>query len=163
MEELESDLSLVKQFYELSHWGRLFFMGLLAVVFIITSGQAVWEIAQPVSQITGVIEDITETKATVRSATYSLALRNGQGELEFVRLRNNGRILNYLQAQEDTLSRQVTASLRQEVVISLAILDGNGITIRESRLSPSLKLLIGLIPLLILLFHVRPNFVQWRV
>ena len=159
----KSEITQIQQFYKLTHWGRLFFMILLAAVFIGTTGQAVWEMAQSVRKVTGIIQETAETRPSTRSATYTLVIRDDQGELDFLRLRNNGRILNYLLAQEDFPTRRVTVNMRQGTAISLSFFDGDEIVINESRLYPSIKLLIGLIPLFILIFHVRPSLVERQV
>jgi len=86
-------------------------------------------------------------------------LRTNQGSVHTIQLVNNGRILNYLLANEERIPSQVTVHQRQGKVTALDLLDGTGLTIRDSRVPPLVRLLIGLVPLLILAFHVRPGLV----
>jgi hypothetical protein len=137
-------------------------MALLVIVFLGTTGQAIWQLAQSTSSTAAMIVEVTETLTSSRSAIYNLSLQTDQDGRSFVQLRNNGRILNYLLAQEHIRDRRVIVEQRGGAVLSLTFVDDDDLTIRESRIMPMIQLIIGLFPLLILLLHIRPNLIEQR-
>jgi hypothetical protein len=158
----------IPPFFSLSYWMRLLFMLLLAAAFIGTSGPAVWRLMQSSSRLPitiGTIVEIAETRTSNRSAIYRLVLRDDQGELKFVQLRNNGRILNYLLAQDqaELATRRVAVEHTQDFADKLSFQNGTASILRESGLQPVVQLLIGFIPLLIILLHVQPHLVEQRL
>jgi len=137
-------------------------MALLAVTFLGTTGQALWQLTQPTESISGSLIDVAETRVNGRLAIYNLVLRTDQGELTSIRLRNNGRILRYFLDQEQFVPEPILVRYRQGKVSSLDFLTGDGFTLRDSRVPPLARLLIGLLPLLLLVFHLRPGLAGKR-
>ncbi|HEX6383894.1 MAG TPA: hypothetical protein VF177_04415 [Anaerolineae bacterium] len=140
-------------FFWLVHWGRLFFLVVLVVVLLATAGRALWQLAQPTEAVTGVIEGVEEDRISNRMATYGLSLRTNEDALAFIRLRNNGRILTYLLAQERLPDSRVIVRHRQGTAVELSFLDGATPTIREPAAPPAVSLLVllpGLVVLLLL-------------
>lgn len=152
----------IPSFYSFSHWGRLAFLVLLAAVVVGTAGQTVWQVALPLNRVTGTVEAITETQLGDRAASYTLSLRTQQGELTFVRLRNNGRILNYLLSVDEPSDLRVAVDLRQGLAVNLTLLNRDGHTIRESPAPPVLALLVAIIALFILFLLVCPDLIERR-
>jgi uncharacterized membrane protein len=149
-------------FYPLSHWGRVIFLVLLTAVVISTIGHLIWQVAQPVNRVTGTVEAITEMRLSNSAASYTLSLRTEQDELTFVRLRNNGRILNYLLSVDEPSRLRVAVDQRQGLAVNLILLNRDGRTIQESTAPPILALLVALIGLFILLPLVRPDLIERR-
>jgi len=144
-------------FFLASHWARMLLMALLAITAAGTMGQAIWQLTQPNSQALGEFVEVTETGANDASVIYNLVLRNERGELEFIRLRNNGRILNYLLTQRDVVKQRVAVQQSRDVAQRIELLDGVNQTVRESKLSAPVQLLIGGMSLIILVLHIRPR------
>ncbi len=160
MEMESSNRNAGRPFFSISYWARLVLMTLLMIVFLSTSGQAIWDLVHASSLETLTMVEVSEALTSNHSAIYNLSLQNDQDELEFVRLRNNGRILNYLLAQDNIGHRRVVVEQKAGEVYALTFLDGAKLTIRESRIAPAIQLVIGLFPLLIFLFHIRPKFIE---
>jgi hypothetical protein len=152
-----SDSNRIRRFYSLSHWLRLLLLVLLAATFLGTTGQAVWQLIQPVESVSGMIIDVTETRVNSRLAIYNLILRSDQGETHTAQLENNGRILRYLLDQEPLAQERALVHYQRGKVTSLSFFNNNGITLRDSRVPPVARLLIGLLPLLLMVFHLRPG------
>jgi len=146
----------IRLFFSLSHRARQLLMGLLAAVFLGTVGQAVIRLAQPVSQVTGTIVDLSENKINTRSAQHTVTVQDNQAA-HIIRLRNNGRIWKALQSREDWAGLSVVIEVQGGVAIKMTAAGGNIATISEAQFPPLVMLLIGLVPLLLLLFHIQPQ------
>jgi hypothetical protein len=86
-----------RSFFRFGQLGCLSFTALLALVLLVTLfSQAIW-LLRPVNEVAGVIGPIQEERRG-QTADYGLAVRPEQGELLYLRLRNNGRVMAYLQA-----------------------------------------------------------------
>jgi hypothetical protein len=137
-------------------------MALLAMAFVGTSAQAAWQLLQSSTTVSGEFVEVAEARTGIQSAIYSLVLRTDQGELIFVRLRNNGRILNYLLARGGEVMGQQAAVVIQGSAATFTIQGSEARTVREARIPPAIQLLIGVLPLLILVLHIRPNLLMIR-
>lgn len=137
-------------FFRLVHWYRLFYLFLLAIVLLATTGQVLWRMSQPIESVPGVIEEISETRLSNQAASYELSLRTDEDGLAFVQLRNNGRILRYLLDQEALPESRVIVRHRRGTAVELALLNGTTPTIREQAAPPAVFLLVLLPGLLVL-------------
>lgn len=149
----------LQPFFSYSHWARLSLMALLAVAFAATTVQAAWQLLQSSTPITGQFVEVAEAKTGVQTASYTLVLRVEGGELEFVRLRNNGRVHNYLLSRGAEISGPLSAVVRQGSVTEITLGGDNPRTVRDARIPPAIQLIIGLFPLLLLVLHIRPELV----
>lgn len=150
-------------FFRFIHWGRLFYVVLLAVVLLATAGRALWQTTRPIDSVVGVMEEVTETRLSNRQASYGLSLHTDGDALAFVELRNNGRILNYLLDQSDLSEVRVVVRHRQGTAVELIPLDGTMPTVRESVAPAALPFLILLPGLLVLLLLARPDAIVRRL
>jgi hypothetical protein len=155
----------IQPFYPFAHRATQIFMILLATVFIGTCGQAVWQLSQPSTRITGAIVEVSETMTSRQSARYELILRTDEGQLVRVRLRNSGHILNSLMEQDQAgiEGRRVVVETRRGIAEELFAQDGGAGVIRESGIQPVIQLLIGLLALFILILLLWPNLVAGRL
>jgi len=150
-------------FFRLVHWGRLFYMVLLATVLLATAGRALWQMTRPVDSVAGIIEEVSETRSSNRAAGYGLSLRTNEDALAFVQLRNNGRILNYLLDQPELPNNRVLVRHRQGTAVELTLLDGAMPTIREPAAPAAVFFLILLPGLLVLFLLGRPDLIERRL
>lgn len=146
----------IRLFFTLSHRARQLLMGLLAAVFLGTVGQAVVRVAQPVSQATGIVVTLSENKISNRSAQQILTLQENQ-TTHTIRLRNNGRIWKALQTRADLIGLGVVIEEQGGVAGKMIPADGSSAVVQEAQFPPLVMLLIGLVPLLLLLFHIQPQ------
>lgn len=146
----------IRLFFSLSHRARQLLMGLLTAVFLGTVGQAVVRMAQPASQVAGTIVDLSENKINTRSAQPSLTVQDNQAT-HIIRLRNNGRIWKALQSREDLIGLRAVIEVQGGMAVKMVPADGSSQSAREAQFPPLVMLLIGLIPLLLLLFHTQPR------
>jgi hypothetical protein len=95
----ESKLRARPDLFTWSHWSCGTFVGLLALVLAISLldglGRALW----PTSTAVGALGAVAETRLSNRQAAYHAVLEAEDGDLLVLRLRNNGRILEYLRNQ----------------------------------------------------------------
>jgi hypothetical protein len=147
----------VAPFFSGAHWARLLLMALLTFSGITTIGQSIWQLAQTTEQIPGRLVEVSETRGSSWSANYHLVLRDGKEELHFVRLRNNGRLLNYLSTQGVVLAERAVVEVSDGHAKSLQLTDRENVVIRESGASPLVQLFIGVLLLVILALHLQPR------
>ncbi len=152
-----SNSGQVQPFFANSHWARLALMALLAMAFVATTVQAAWQLLQSSTTVAGRFIEVAEARTGVQTAAYTLVLQPEGGELVFVRLRNNGRILNYLLSRGGEITGPLTAMIRQGSVTEISFGGDNSRTVRDARIPPATQLLIGIFPLLLLILHIRPE------
>jgi hypothetical protein len=86
-----------QRFFRFSQIGCLSFTALLLLVLIVTLLSQAWWLLRPIAEVAGTIGPIQEERQG-QTAHYGLAVRPEQGELLYLRLRNNGRVMAYLRA-----------------------------------------------------------------
>jgi hypothetical protein len=95
----ESHARATPDLFTWSHWGCGAFVGLLALVLALSLvyglGRALW----PTATAVGTLGPVEENLLSNRQAVYQAPLQTEDGDLLVLRLRNNGRILDFARNQ----------------------------------------------------------------
>jgi hypothetical protein len=95
----ESQLRPRPDLFTWSHWSCGAFVGLLALVLVVSLVYGLGRTLWPTTTVVGTLGPVEETRLSNRRAAYHAVLEAEDGDLLVLRLRNNGRILNYLRNQ----------------------------------------------------------------
>jgi hypothetical protein len=138
-------------FFAASYWGCLLFLSLLAIV---AAGSAV-RLLQRGEIVTydGVLGSVELLQPSPRRASYRVSLQSDEGELVSLRLRNQGRIVAYLQS--NPAGQQVQVQARDGIVQSLHLRE-QAETIVEREAPPLLLAAAVLLPVLLLALFAWP-------
>lgn len=136
----------------------LFLLMLLAVV-VGTAVRYVVQATGPTATFAGSAGTLEQSGQNPRQTTYGFTLEDNDG-LHFVRVRNHGRILAYLQRAEG--EREVTVRTRRGQAVSLTVRE-TGLQIREAQAPPSLLLGVTLLVTAIFIALLLPISGLWEV
>jgi hypothetical protein len=112
-----------------AHWGCGAFVGLLALVLVISFFYGIMRAFWPTSTVRGTAGPVAEIRLNSHRAAYQLMLESEGGEQLTLRLRNNGRIHRYLANQP--AGQLVSVRHAQGEIWELAPLAPAGPALRE--------------------------------
>lgn len=138
-------------FFAASQWGCFLFLAALALVSV---GSALRALSGgPTTSYEGVMGEVERQQAAPWRTSYHVTIAGESGAPAPLRLRNQGRILDYLQAAAPSGPVRITA--RDGVVRALTDL-ADGETIAEPEAPQGLLLASAILPFLLLAFFAWP-------
>ena len=136
----------------------LFLLALLAVA-MGTAFRYVVQATGPSATFVGRAGAPEQSSQNLRQTTYGFTVEDDDG-LHFVRVRNHGRILAYLQRTEG--ERVVTVHTRRGEAVSLTVRE-SGLEIREAQAPPFMLLGVALLAAAIFIALLLPISGLWEV
>ena len=148
-------------FFSLAQWGCISFLFLLTAVAVATGVHLATRSVSPVATASGVVGPVEETRLDGWRVGYGFSFRSDAGEVRFIRLRNNGRIMHLL--AELPPGSRARVFVRSGQAVTVQLLEPARPPVREHRVPVVLLPAAGLLALLLLLPLAWPRVVEARI